>query len=518
MEFPFPIVRNASPYWDLGLYDPNQVQSAAPGQLLSVMGGIDARILRKVERIKYTDSFNASGIRDRKGNKKSSISKVEIEFKNLSLDEAEHPMFDKGVGIQVYLGWYDWFCIKQKDDLVFSGVVKELRYAYAEAGIGVSMELYSLPAIKLMQGLKGDFLKKSFAAKTLKDFLSEVCSWTGLGCIYFPHETLDKLDKSPKGWGGKPWTRYPLRIWDNVQRRWRSLTPYDVLTRLAERYGQVFTLREDYIWFGSPAKLQSFMREKYRKFFFYRQGHGVLFPPEQLFHQDEDVFAGVEILEREMESSVSRGAARINRDKKKVDSVVEKRDGLVSKGIKVSGGNELSPEQLTLMLNRSQRTVSVTKLLAESKATAVKPIADAVPGALSKEEAQAILDGMNKYGASREMMIRVSGAFGDPTFKAGHMFFFAGIPHHHTGEYLADLVEQEVSSGGFLMSITGSMPRPEDVSKANAMAQKAKAQSAAARSWPKNKGLRTANMTEPDLSMKAFLNMYKISSPGRGMM
>jgi len=457
--------RNASPYWDLTIYDPSKSidEGMTGGAVLPTKGGIAANILRKVDSIEFHDLH---GIQARRGMpgvylKNSGnvlVNNCQIIFKALSLEEAESQLFQPMVGLNLHLGWYDWWSFKKSQDTVFTGIVKSLAWTYESVGITCTMNLLEMQNIALYQQIPKPLFDGK--EKNLRDALTKIADACKLKLAYnITDDTVKKYAKSDQCGKDKPWlgcTQTYVNIYTGKR---DPITPKDVLIYLGDILGQAVTIRMGYLYFGTYDPFD----KKINKLFDYRSEHRSFI--NQFNHLGTEPFESVEIIDNATQSSSVAGAVNIDMDSKKIaNTKAESKTNIVKahkirevyRGPLTSNAVAIASQNIAdFYKNRGYLTQdNETKKIDTTKAKD-SPLPFNLP-ANSKDEQKAMLAGQASKASGSMLTIAIRGALGDPDFSAGMPFTFHGIRTIHTGAYTAsEVIHKWSAKGTYKMDIIG---------------------------------------------------------------
>jgi len=509
------VVKNISSFWDLFIFNGEE---ASPQETFDIPDNLKL----KLTSIEYTDIFDGTSFEGVMPNAK-------LTFSRLTLDEAEHFLFQKGIGIAMFLGKYKQFSQKElsKSNVKYDptakltsvkevktkgkkiaiptikGIVMKALWTYAEDGMSVVLEIVDISSLRFYQ----PFMRPIFYNQcyNLQSALWAVASYCGLYLLWGIDDNSDigkvigfesaKNPRTLRSEGVKvrdrSWRILGATVKDRKTNQKRPTTPFDIVRNLAEQYGVTFGIINGGLYFGgfdgligeddlkevTPEKLYVYRDAQVRLHKLFGETYKEEFP--QFSHLSYDVFSSVSLGEGMDGQSNSTQAMYNNVSDRSIYTEVQKKS------------------KKNVSINPFNRKLA-THGLGSNAATAGKhsdPLSGKATSALTSQKIRGeSLDVLNfpapvypikatdnKYAASlhnqkeieknkKKVKVVIEGAEGDALFRAGSVFSFYGLLNKnnvHSGNYIAEsIVHTWTQDTPHTMSIKGYKPTyPEAITK-----------------------------------------------------
>lgn len=475
------LIREASAYWSLYTTDSSKAKFEK----------LPYSIMAKAQSINVVDS------------RKDREDKCTIQFRGLTLSEADHRIFIKELRIVwwVDLGWFDFWSTETKSLCVFYGIIDEHKYEYEDSGVSVTLTLKPLSSIPLNQqvnAIRGFPLSKDeMYTLSLTDVLKTIAKHCGMGLAIQTTDEIFKLDEERV-------KKYKAAVDKNIPadltiRRtaedymalsdkpvWvqffetvmaKPFTPKEMLLWMADKLQVEVEFRSDVLVINAINHAQ--VKKSPAKYFKYRGG---LYETMPAFYSPfeeyiTDPFEKIVIISKTADRLLGQVSVQVKPDNSvEVKEIKVNAPATVSRSgesrvdtAKTTNGDSVTFDKKSfdeaMKNSKTGSTPEQTKLQkeAEEKKDTLEPKKTVINGLTSK--ISAIGDARARCYGQR---IGVRGLIGDSFLFPG-MYFFVEARFQDTGWYIIDRVEHDINTGGtFKTHIEGTLvvePVPEDVKK-----------------------------------------------------
>lgn len=464
---PIQLRKNAAPYWKLNYIKNKDLPGGKLEDTASWFDrvtlkhkkGMPNRIGRKLSEIRYTNSLKGDT--------------CDLIFKTLTVAELDTIYFSKGVGYEVYLGWWDWFSTLKSSVRVFSGVVDLVSTDYTREGITVVMQLKHKGVIKAYAPAPSNLFKKENhikeAVQTIAKYLGVKLAW-GLK----PNSPLSKNYHGDARKYNLPWVVSMTEKWyffkspgqpkaqgTYVEGR---ATISDILTNLTMKFGLTWYLRNNVLFFGSP---ENDPGDEVKKVFRYRSADRSIVGA--LNFTALEPFESFKVVDFQPVKADTTGMV-LGDDKQMKGFQDEAKDyeqGHMSNDIQFYEQEEPSK---VVTADKTEKALKIWEKKQHAKAqlarkkelAAYQSAANRVGGVGSKLSdpllAAEAEKGKTKLSADNAVTCQVSGVLGDPTFGCFDKFAVYGVStaQSHNGEYKCVKATHTFSLEGYTMDLIGT--------------------------------------------------------------
>lgn len=479
------LVRNASPYWGIEYVPKMNMQKGGglTGILSAILGAVDIaqksslpdNILRKVSRITWKDMFYEA-------------STASFTVTNLTVDEASDQVFQQGSCFQISLGWWDWWCTGRFSRKVFEGSIQKTDVRYEQGGITITVTLASLGGQAISEGVNPAAAPLNLhEAKNLKTALQNIAGYIGCSLairlsesiIPDPQTMMTLMQES----SAKPWCVPPMvpsnspglyppsssEKKKNLSSKMVRPTIRFILNEVAQRYGMVWNISDSILYFGVDLRPKMGIEAlgKVFKTYSYRSAHRDFLI--QVSHLQYSTFDSAEIVEGSTQSTGSSAPLTVNPTTRMATNGSQRGDGQTypPKSIKVYGTRDSTqalPDDVRGVMNKAQDGVTNTEAnMTPDMDTAIDmpqgPVEESalIPGMTTGEDVMQTKGRATSGKNQNQRMLKINGAYGDPSFRAGDIFLFNGA-FKHTGFYKAVEIEHTMDvNSSYKMTVTGGM-------------------------------------------------------------
>ncbi len=467
----FKLRKNASPYWQLNFIPSDKLPGAnlentqlwEKESRSKFKNTLPRNISEKVQEIRYTEDLE-------KGDR------LDLVFRNLSVEESDTTFFAKSSGYELYLGWWDWFTSFRITARMFSGVVTTNSFNYEELGVTVTLALKHKGVIKADQPLPTTIFTLQ-NVNSVKDAVRVIAKYLGVRLAWAVKEKSVKryLEKNLLKAKEPPAWFIPLidfKIDSKTGRMIKTrITASSFLSGLSNRYGQIWYIHSNVLYFG-PKIIDPF--DKIHKVFRYRtQSAGEGSALSAIDPIAEDTFKSFTVINVKS-VSIKNKVLSVN-DTTKELSYTESKTNTDNLGedVKIYDAKTDATTRNESILVNDEKIIRAKEkqeqIIGNKKKEAkVKLQNETDPGkpievdASSPDQAKASIAGKNEKASDNQVGGQISGARGDPFFGAWDQFFVSGVSNiqSHEGRYKAVKVIHLVTrEDTYTMDIIGTKPR-----------------------------------------------------------
>ena len=291
--------KTASPFFRLNFLDSDKLpggkvedtQKFETAKRKKFVSGIPRTISSRLSEVRYT-------------NERDKGDKVDLIFRSVSVADMDTIFFAKGVGYELYLGWWDWLTTVRNTARVFSGVVVSNSFDYDEIGVNITLTLEHKGLAKAREpipldvfsgehttqrGSRGRIRKTKPVVRSVKSALREMAKYLGVRLAWAVTEPTTKAyleDDILTKKDAPPWALplFMVKVGKGGNPIMKRTTAADFLGKLSRAYGQIWYIHSNVLYFGTAEKSP---RATVRKVFRYREQGGI---KDLLNPLDEDTF------------------------------------------------------------------------------------------------------------------------------------------------------------------------------------------------------------------------------------
>lgn len=460
--------KTASPYFRLNFLNSTKLpggevedtQSFENAKRNKFKNGIPRSIASRLVEIRYT-------------NERDKGDKVDLTFRSVSVADMDTIFFAKGVGYELYLGWWDWFTTVRNSARVFSGIVVSNSFGYDEMGANITLTLEHKGLAKAREPIPLDVLTKSGTVKSVKDSLREMAKHLGVRLAWAVTEPDTKAylegDLVSDREAPHVLSLFSFKVDSKGNLVKKRMTASDFLSKLAKTYGQVWYIHSNVLYFGTAKNTP---RATVRKIFRYREQGGI---KDLLNPVDEDTFKTLTPVKLR-NTGIKSKVLVIDDKKKEMEYVEAKAEDVnsVPDRVFIYDEGDANPNEKTPILDKLRSLNPVRnrrgKLQGENRVvTEATKQSDVDPGrpmavtANSKADAEAQIKGRTEKAKETMMALLVSGAKGDPFFGVWDLYQVSGASNlqGHNGVYTTVKAVHTINRDeGYSMDLTGTKPQP----------------------------------------------------------
>ncbi len=482
---PRPVLRKtASPFFRLNFLDSDKLpggkvedtQKFENAKRKKFVSGVPESIASRLSEIRYT-------------NEREKGDKLDLIFRSVSVADMDTVFFAKGVGYELYLGWWDWLTTVRNTARVFSGITVSNSFDYDEMGVNITLTLEHKGLAKAREPIpldvfsgehttrsasRGRVRKTRPVVRSVKSALREMAKYLGVRLAwavkkpatkkYLEDDILSKKD-------APPWALplFMMKVTPNGNPIMKRTTAADFLVKLARTYGQVWYIQSNVLYFGTA---ENTPLAKVRKIFRYREQGGL---KNLLNPVDEDTFKTLTPVKSRNTGTKSK--VLVIDDKKKqmkymeakaedVNSIPDTAFIYKEKGvIDAEGKSALSKlARLKQFKIRTAKAQAENRIVTEAeKQNNVDPGRPMPATANSEEDGKAQIEGRTEKAKATMMALMVAGAKGDPFFGIWDLFQVSGASNlqGHNGVYTTVKAIHVLNrDSGYSMDITGTKSQP----------------------------------------------------------
>ncbi len=438
--------------------------------------GIPRSIGSRLSEIRYT-------------NERDKGDRLDLIFRGVAVSDMDTIFFTKAAGYELYLGWWDWFSTLRNTARVFSGIVVSNSFDYGELGVNITLALEHKGLAKARVPIPLDVFSKTATTvrpsrgriretrpviRSVKSALREIAKYLGVRLAWAVEEPDTKRyleDDIISKKDAPPWALplFMIKVNSKGNPVKRRTTAADLLTKMANFYGQVWYVHSNVLYFGTSKRSP---RAKVRKVFRYREQGGI---KDFLNPTNEDTFKTFKPVKLRSTGTKSKSLGIDEKSKQlhfseaKVEDVSGVPDHLKIWDQDDTTILEDSDALKQLKAVKKLQDRKVKSKGENKKSTEMEKQNDVEAGrnmpttANSKDDDKAQLSGKSAKAKEEMMAILVTGVKGDPFFGVWDLFYISGASNiqGHNGNYLTvKTVHTVTRDAGYTMEVTGTKPQP----------------------------------------------------------